>query len=256
MSTKTSNSSRQSFAAFEALESRELMSVTPAAVPALKNYKGTLLSYSKPASWTATQSSSGISIQSPDKTVQVGVIGQLSSQGVTLASIASAEKNAGATIVYAKVLSSKSTATLAFQSGAALVTFESKGVEYVGAELVEIYTLPKKGVSLTEIYEAVAPKSQFVADAPTMLSVLKSIKPTKSLTSVTTPPKGSKSIGFTNPGLSVPGTKTTSKSKGLFNSYYSDYYATQETELLLAETQAQQAASDASFNEFDAELRS
>jgi hypothetical protein len=249
------------------------VSTTPApAQPTLESFTGSYLNYLAPANWTATQSSSGLLLQSPDKTAQVGVVGVVTEGSVTLSSIASAEQAAGVKLLYGKVLASKTTAKEVFQSGAAIVTFTAKGTTYVGFEAVETYTLPNKGtydaktkkysgVTLSEVYEAAAPKAEFVNYNSTLLYMLKNIKPSSNLTSGTVP-KGAKKAPLSNTGLSVPGTPgSTKKSKkaanALFNNVYANnYYDIAEGDLLQYETLESEAVSDAAFNEVDAELRS
>jgi hypothetical protein len=243
------------------------VSTTPAPVqPALESYTGSFLNYLKPADWTESQSASGIVMESRDKTEQVGAVGTVTEGANNLAAVASAEESAGATLIYGKVLGKKSTSTEVFQSGVALITFGYKHTTYASAEAVEIYTLPKEGsydaktktysgVTLTEIYEATAPKADFVDDSSTLLYMLKSITPNSTLTSTGSAPAGSKKVAFTNPGLVDPGTPgITSKSSsadGLFNSLYkSNYYDIEEGNLLNYETAEQLAAVNSQVDSF------
>jgi hypothetical protein len=75
-------------------------------------------------------------------------------------------------------------------------------------------------------------------------------------------PKGAKKAALTNTGLIAPGTPgSTSKSKkssnALYNSLYKNsYYDIAEGDLLQYETLESEAASDASFEEVDADLLS
>jgi hypothetical protein len=249
------------------------VSTTPApAHPTLESYTGSLFTYIKPADWTASESSSGLLLQSHDKTEQVGVVGTLTEGTATLSSIAKAEEAAGVKLLYGKVLAKKSNSTEAFQSGVALVTFDKNGTVYASAEAVETFTELKKGtydaktkkysgITLTEVYEATAPKAEFINDNSTLLYMLTNIKASTTLTSGTTP-KGAKKAALTNTGLIAPGTPgSTSKSKkssnALFNSLYKNsYYEEGETELLDYETLQSEEAADASFEEVDADLLS
>jgi hypothetical protein len=252
-------------------------STTPATEqPALVSGSGSLLTYLKPANWTVTQSASGMMLRSHNKTEQVGVLGTVTEGTSTLASIASAEESAGVKLIYGKVLAKKSTSTETFQSGVALVTFDYKGTAYAAAEAVETYTYTRKGtydaktktysgVTLTEIYEASAPKAEFINDNSFLLYMMTSIKANSTLTTGSTP-AGAKKAALSNPGLIVPGItpSTTKKGKtkatpadGLYNSLYkNNYYDTAEGDLLQYESLEQQAAVDSSVNEFCNELLS
>jgi hypothetical protein len=250
------------------------VSTTPApAHPTFQSVTGSLLSYIKPADWTASKSSSGLLLQSADKTQQVGVVGTVTEGTSTLASIAKTEEAAGAKLIYGKVLAKKSTSTEAFQSGVALITFDKNGTTYATAEAVETYTELNRGtynaktkkyggITLTEIYEATAPKAEFINDNSTLLYMLTNIKASSTLTSAGSVPKGAKKAALTNTGLIAPGTPgSTSKSKkssnALYNSLYKNsYYDIAEGDLLQYETLESEAASDASFEEVDADLLS
>jgi hypothetical protein len=238
------------------------VSTTPATTPpVLTKYTSALFDYVKPASWSESQSASGIVIHSPDGTQQVGLEGSVANGIYSLSSIASAEVKAGATVLFSKVLVNQSTLTTAHQVGVGMITFTHNGVTYASAQEIETYIYFNKGtynaqkktysgVTLTEIYEASAPRTTWVGNNATLIYMMTSIKPGSSLTTGSTP-KGSKPVAFSNTGLIDPGVAGPWSGNGLFNAYYvSNYYATAEGNLLMFETLEQQEAIDAQVNEF------
>ena len=105
-------------------------------------------------------------------------------------------------------------------------------------------------MTLTEIYEASAPRTTWVGDNATMIYMMTSIKPGASLITGKAP-AGSKPIAFSNVGLVDPGVVGPWSGSGLFNAYYiSSYYDIAEGNLLTYETLEQQAAIDAQVNQF------